>query len=115
MKPSQPILLESELRAVEARCVESGIKDLMQRAGAHAAEVARAMLGDTAKSVLVLAGPGNNGGDAFEVACHLKEWFFRVTVFFSGDPAKLPPDAKRAHAKWMENGGHTISFIPEQR
>jgi hydroxyethylthiazole kinase-like uncharacterized protein yjeF len=112
MKPSQPILLESELRAVEARCVDSGIKDLMQRAGAHAAEVARSMLSETAKSVLVLAGPGNNGGDAFEVACHLKDGFYRVTVFFAGDAAKLPPDAKQAHAKWTSRGGVTVAALP---
>lgn len=85
----------------------------MQRAGLAAAECARRMLGDSAKSVLVMAGPGNNGGDAFEAACHLKDWFFRVTVFFNGDAAKLPPDAKRAHAKWVARNGHTIAFPPD--
>jgi ADP-dependent NAD(P)H-hydrate dehydratase / NAD(P)H-hydrate epimerase len=114
MTKSQPVLLATEIRAIEKRCAEQGITDLMQRAGLAAANAARDMLGDTAKSVLVLAGPGNNGGDAFEVACHLKDWFFRVTVFFSGDPAKLPEDAKRAHAKWVERKGHTIAFPPEQ-
>src|SRR5580704_7528940 len=112
MKTSQPILLGRELRAVEERSASQGAGDLMQRAGLAAAEVAREMLGDTAKSVLVLAGPGNNGGDAFEVACHLKDGFYRVTVFFSGDAAKLPPDAKQAHAKWIERGGVTVAALP---
>jgi hydroxyethylthiazole kinase-like uncharacterized protein yjeF len=113
MKNSQPILLGRELRAIEERSASQGAGDLMQRAGLAAAEVARAMLGDTSKSVLVLCGPGNNGGDAFEVACHLKDWFYRVTVFFPGDPAKLPVDAKRAHAKWVERNGHTVDLPPE--
>jgi hydroxyethylthiazole kinase-like uncharacterized protein yjeF len=109
---SQPILTTAEIRAVEAACARRGATDLMQRAGLAAANAARSMLGDTAKSVLVLAGPGNNGGDAFEAACHLKQWFFRVTVFFSGDATKLPPDARAAHAKWMKHSGATVSVMP---
>jgi hydroxyethylthiazole kinase-like uncharacterized protein yjeF len=109
---SQPILTSTEISGVEAACVRRGVTDLMQRAGLAAARAAQSMLGDTAKSVLVLAGPGNNGGDAFEVACHLKQWFYRVTVFFSGDANKLPPDARAAHAKWMAHSGATVSVMP---
>src|SRR4030081_3756408 len=43
--------------------------------------------------VLVLAGPGNNGGDAFVVARWLKAWFFDVEVAFTGDAARLGRDA----------------------
>jgi ADP-dependent NAD(P)H-hydrate dehydratase / NAD(P)H-hydrate epimerase len=113
MSHSLPILTNRELRDVESRCAQQGITDLMQRAGLAAAETARRVLNDTAKSVLVLAGPGNNGGDAFEVACHLKDWFFRVTVFYAGDPARLPPDAKRAHAKWLERGGAVVPTLTD--
>ena len=113
MSKSLPVFTSHELRDVETRCAQQGITDLMQRAGLAAAEAARRMQGDTAKSVLVLAGPGNNGGDAFEVACHLKEWFFRVTVFYAGDPAKLPPDAKRAHAKWLTGGGAVVATLTD--
>jgi hydroxyethylthiazole kinase-like uncharacterized protein yjeF len=112
MSTSQPVLLSHEIREIEARCLALGMTDLMQRAGLAAAEAARRMLGDTAKSVLVLAGPGNNGGDAFEAACHLKSWFFRVTVFFAGDADKLPADARRAHAKWIAHGGASVALWP---
>ena len=51
---------------------------LMERAGAAAADIAVPLAGDKGKDVLVLAGPGNNGGDARIVAERLRERFFRV-------------------------------------
>ena len=85
---------------------------LMQRAGVAAAEYARSLCGDTAKSILVLAGPGNNGGDAFEVAAHLKRWFFRVSAVFSGERDKLKEDALAALEKWETAGGTLLREIP---
>src|SRR3972149_5269553 len=78
---------------------------LMERAGLAAAEYARATMGDTTRRVLVVAGPGNNGGDAFEVAVHLKQWFYRVTVVYAGDRSKLSDDAAAALVKWTAAGG----------
>jgi len=74
-----PVYRVEELRAVESAA--RGIP-LMERAGIAAAEVAMAMAGDRHGSVLVLAGPGNNGGDAFVVARWLRAWFHDVTVVF---------------------------------
>src|SRR5436305_13216576 len=51
----------------------------MERAGAAAAELA-ARLAFEKKDILVLAGPGNNGGDAKIAAARLQEQFYRVTV-----------------------------------
>jgi hydroxyethylthiazole kinase-like uncharacterized protein yjeF len=64
---------------------------LMERAGTAAAELAATLAGDRAKDVLVLAGPGNNGGDARIVAERLKEKFFRVDVVSAGDPIAQKP------------------------
>lgn len=53
---------------------------LMERAGAAAADLAAQLAPDTQKDILVLLGPGNNGGDARIAAERLRERFFRVTL-----------------------------------
>ncbi len=105
-----PIYRSADLRAVE---LAAKALPLMERAGDAAADVARAMAGARNGSVLVLAGPGNNGGDAFVVARRLREAFFDVIVVFRGDPAKLPMDAAAAHGAWTGAGGSTATDIPE--
>ena len=73
----KPICLTEDIRRIERA---AGDAPLMERAGAAAAEVAARMIGETGKDVLILPGPGNNGGDARIVADRLKERFFRVQV-----------------------------------
>ena len=53
---------------------------LMERAGAAAAELAARLASDRQKDILILAGPGNNGGDARIAASRLQEQFFRVSL-----------------------------------
>jgi hydroxyethylthiazole kinase-like uncharacterized protein yjeF len=109
-----PIYTTSAMRELEALAAAASPKPaLMERAGETAAELARSLCGDTAKAILVVAGPGNNGGDAFEVATHLKRWFFRVSVVFAGEREKLPADARAALAKWEAAGGTLLDAIPE--
>ena len=74
-----PIYLSDDIRRIE-HAAGDAIPPLMERAGAAAAEIAATLAGDKAKDILVLAGPGNNGGDARVVARLLKERFFRVDV-----------------------------------
>jgi hydroxyethylthiazole kinase-like uncharacterized protein yjeF len=76
---SIPVYLAADIRRVEQAAAEA-TPPLMERAGAAAAEVAARIASGEAKDVLVLAGPGNNGGDARIVAERLRERFFRVTV-----------------------------------
>jgi hydroxyethylthiazole kinase-like uncharacterized protein yjeF len=84
--PHGPIYLTEAIRRME-RAAGVAEPALMERAGAAAAELAATLAGDKAKDVLVLAGPGNNGGDARIVAARLKEKFFRVEVV--SEPSQL--------------------------
>jgi hydroxyethylthiazole kinase-like uncharacterized protein yjeF len=99
---ARPLLTSADLRAVETAARDL---PLMERAGAAAAEVAEAMLAGRPPGVLVLAGPGNNGGDGFVLARRLRERFHDVTVVFRSDAGRLPADARRALDAWVAAGG----------
>lgn len=96
----------ADIRTIEARAAG---QPLMERAGLAAATVARDMLAGRRPRVLLLAGPGNNGGDALVVARHLASWFFEVAVCARGDARRMPPDAAAAHAAWRESGGAIVA------
>ncbi len=87
----------AEIRAVESAAratLQPGI--LMQRAGAAAAELAISLLPhEGERRVLVLAGPGNNGGDALDMAARLAT-ACEVSILLFADPARLPADAAQA-------------------
>ena len=50
--------------------------------------------------VVIVAGPGNNGGDGFVAARHLAERGYVVRVSFVGDRARLKGDARLAAERW---------------
>ena len=106
-----PVYRTAGIRELESKALD-GLKPpgLMERAGLAAAEVARNITASGGR-VLVIAGPGNNGGDAFVVARHLKSWWFKVDMVSTGDAAKLPADAKAAYAAWRDSGGATLNHI----
>lgn len=77
------VVTVAEIREIEGRAVDGGLswQVLMERAGLRVAEEARDILGQGAdwtsgqgKRVLVLVGPGNNGGDGLVAARHLHDW-----------------------------------------
>ena len=90
MQVHGPIYSTEAIRRIERA---AGVEDsvLMERAGAAAAELAATLAGDRAKDVLVLAGPGNNGGDARVVAERLKQKYFRVDLVSPGDRIAQKP------------------------
>ena len=109
-----PIYLTADVRALETAAASSS-PPLMERAGLAAAEMAREVAGGNGRPVLVLAGPGNNGGDAFVLARHLKQWYFKVTVVFAGEEGKLSADAKAALRAWRDAGGDPSQAVPAKQ
>ena len=76
---SSPIYLTEDIRRIE-RTAGEVTPPLMERAGTAAAELAATLASDKKKDILVLAGPGNNGGDARIAAVRLEQQFHRVSV-----------------------------------
>jgi hydroxyethylthiazole kinase-like uncharacterized protein yjeF len=94
------LLTSAEMAEADRLTIAGGVRgqDLMERAGrAVAARVA--MLG--ARRAVVVAGPGNNGGDGFVAARVLAERGISVRVAFVGDRARLKGDAAWAAGTWQ--------------
>ncbi len=110
---TEAIYLTAQIRLIERAAVDENPRiQLMERAGEAAADVARSLLGENATRVLILAGPGNNGGDAYVVARHLKRWFYHVDVVQLADPKRIAGDAVAAFAMWQEAGGTINQAVP---
>ena len=111
-----PVYMTADIRAIEgAAAASSKSLRLMEKAGLKAAEIARDLSGGNGKPVLVVAGPGNNGGDAFVLARHLKKWYYKVVLAFAGDEGKLSPDARAAFGAWHKAGGTITRALPAVR
>ena len=79
---------EADRRAIEEYGIPSIL--LMENAGRACADEVEAMLGESPEGpVLVLCGPGNNGGDGLVIARTLWNRGRDVDVVFVGDEAKL--------------------------
>ncbi len=87
------VLTASEMRAAEAAAIGAGTASaaLMEAAGGKTAEIL--LRGWTRRSVAVVCGPGNNGGDGFVVARVLAEAGWPVRVALIGDRNGLTGDA----------------------
>lgn len=106
---SIPLYRSAELRHVEAAAAD---QPLMQRAGRAAADLAVGICRTRGAAILVLAGPGNNGGDAFEAARLLRERFFDPHVVFCGQADELPRDAAAAYRRFVDSGGSAKGVLP---
>ena len=72
-----------EMRVMERAAIEAGTSEaqLMEEAGLAAAQEAWMLLGTLeGRRIVVLAGPGNNGGDGLVAARHLYDWGADVSV-----------------------------------
>ncbi|MCM8764386.1 MAG: NAD(P)H-hydrate epimerase [Candidatus Omnitrophica bacterium] len=81
-------IYEREKQAYEKFCIPPLI--LMENAGIKLAVEARRIMKNNKKGkIVVLAGPGNNGGDGMVAARHLYCSGYRVVVLFTFDAEKI--------------------------
>ncbi|MBY0395489.1 MAG: NAD(P)H-hydrate epimerase, partial [Thermoleophilia bacterium] len=93
------VLTAEQMRAAEQALFDAGtsVSDLMETAAGGAAEWIRRVA--ARRSVTVLCGPGNNGGDGYVIARRLREAGHAVTVI-----APLAPRtdaAREARRRWV--------------
>ncbi|MGE0601948.1 MAG: NAD(P)H-hydrate dehydratase [Dehalococcoidia bacterium] len=78
------LVTAAQMRELEAAAIAAGSSEaqLMEEAGLAVAQEAWMMLGTLeGRRIVVLAGPGNNGGDGLVAARHLAEWGADLTVY----------------------------------
>ncbi len=107
---ARPPMTAEAMRGADARAQRQGISgaQLMEHAGAAVAAAARALLLTTGRlghgPVLILAGPGNNGGDGFVGARYLARVGLRcVVVLVASEGRPNTPDALR---NWQRLDGN---------
>ncbi len=110
--PSQPIYPVAGIREIEHKLIPSAHPSLMERAGRAAAEDAVRLIMDRPGPILIACGPGNNGGDGFVMARHLRQAGRDVITAFAGTAENLPPEAAKAHADYLAAGGATVAEPP---
>src|SRR5438132_900233 len=106
-----PVLSTEELRELETRAARLS-PSLMERAGKAIAQAARRLAKDTADPVLVIAGPGNNGGDAWVAAAHLADDFGSPVVLDASGTQPKAPEARAAKDRLRERGGRIVREWP---
>jgi hydroxyethylthiazole kinase-like uncharacterized protein yjeF len=93
------LLTNAEMADADRLAIAGGFTgiDLMESAGRAVASVVARMPG---RRVVVVAGPGNNGGDGFIAARHLADRNFAVRLSFVGESKQLKGDAALAADRW---------------
>ena len=108
------LVTTAQMRALEAAAVVAGTseRELMANAGIAVAQEAWMMVGAVeGHPVLVLCGPGNNGGDGLVAARHLWEWGGDVHVYLLR--ARPDDDAEWAALKEAGIASTTVAEDPD--
>jgi hydroxyethylthiazole kinase-like uncharacterized protein yjeF len=108
-------LTAAEMAALDENCAYFGLVplQLMENAGSRlAAEIQNRLAGRARPGkVTILAGTGNNGGDAFVAARHLHG--HEVTVLLLGHARDIRTDESRRTWELLQGSGHQLEEITD--
>ncbi len=99
---SSELLTTKEMKKADELAIAGGISgsSLMERAGESVASIVRDSFREQFE-VLILCGPGDNGGDGFVVARLLADDGYPVSVLFYGSRETLTGDAREKADNWI--------------
>jgi len=108
------ILSSNQAYEKDQLTIKTGVKGetLMENAGKEAATFIKTKF--PKKKTLILCGPGNNGGDGFVIARHLKESGWEVDTASMIDKSSYKNDAKIMANKWDEKIIEFEKISPER-
>ena len=110
-----PLLDAAGMRELDRITIEEvGIPGtvLMEVAGRGCAEAVEELLGEAGR-VAVVCGKGNNGGDGFVAARHLRHAGCQVDVFLIADEKMLSGDAK-LNKEILDKLMHPVKSLPDE-
>ncbi|MBJ7538654.1 NAD(P)H-hydrate dehydratase [Marinomonas transparens] len=95
------LLTVEQMARADSDAVRAGVPavDLMAAAGKAVADAVQERW--SPRPVLVLCGPGNNGGDGFVIARHLQQAGWPIRLAFLGNQAKLSAEAQYFYQAWQ--------------
>lgn len=114
LEAPKALITTAQMYAADEYAMAHGVTgpELMEAAGRAIAECVL-KYAPSGANVLVLCGPGNNGGDGFVAARHLAHAGCAVSVVLSANPKTIKGDAKSAMDSWKGDTGALEAAIPE--
>jgi ADP-dependent NAD(P)H-hydrate dehydratase / NAD(P)H-hydrate epimerase len=110
------ILTAEQMREVDRQTIEDGVPSiaLMENAAHRVVEeMVREFDPIDRKSIVILCGKGNNGGDGLAIARLLHEYNVqRLRVVLAADPAEFSGDAAQNLRRFLELGIHPVFEVP---
>ncbi|MGS0765435.1 NAD(P)H-hydrate dehydratase [Syntrophomonas curvata] len=112
------LLKADEMKAIDQEASsEYGIPSiiLMENAGLRTLEVIEEILGESKnKSIIILAGRGNNGGDGLVIARHLLNSGAAVKVFLTGKADELTNDSRLNYEILVRMGAPILPLMSDE-